>query len=372
MGIAATAVIGLVLPFVLDRGGLALYIDVALSACVVVGISLLMGFAGQVSLGQTVFFAIGGYTAAVLVLNDYTTAVPVLNGVPPALVGMVAAPVVAGVIALLLGIPLLRLHGHHLAFATIAMHLIFLVVVQQSEPLGGSVGLMGIPGLSVGPFDLAGHQSMAFVSLGVLALVMLVAHNVVASRPGRALRALATSETAAESAGVPVGRYKLLVFALSGAFAGLAGSVWAYYVGYLSPEMFPVSMSITFVVMAAVGGMGSIWGALFGTVLIKVVVSSLGTLGTASGMPDYAPAVMSYAVYGLVLVLVLLFLPHGVVPEIRDRLLPLLGPRRARPPQGGGSTPREAESGATADSEPVTSQSGAGVQPSGHGAPGSS
>ncbi|MBB4931612.1 branched-chain amino acid transport system permease protein [Lipingzhangella halophila] len=340
VGIAATAVVSLVLPFVLDRGGLALYIDVALTACVVVGISLLMGFAGQVSLGQAVFFAVGGYTAAMLVLSDV-----------PALVGLVVAPLAAGVLALLLGIPLLRLHGHHLAFATIAMHLIFLVVVRQFDSLGGSVGLMGIPALSVGSVDLADHQSMALVSLGVLALVMLVAHNVVASRPGRALRALATSETAAESAGVPVGRYKLLVFALSGAFAGLAGGVWAYYVGYLSPGMFPVSMSITFVVMAAVGGMGSIWGALFGTVLVKVIVSYLGTLGTASGMPDYAPAVLSYAVYGLLLIGVLLFLPHGVVPELRDRTARWFG--RGRPAPSAGDTQNGPEpDAAAAEPEP--------------------
>ncbi|WP_236700647.1 branched-chain amino acid ABC transporter permease [Allosalinactinospora lopnorensis] len=309
-GIAATALATLLLPLVLDRGGLALYIDIALSACVVVGISLLMGFAGQVSLGQAVFFAIGGYTAAVLVLND----------VPP-LVGLLAAPVAAGLVALLLGVPLLRLHGHHLAFATIAVHLIFLVVVQQSDTLGGNVGLMGIPGFSVGGIDLADHRSIAFVSWGVLAVVVLVSHNVITSRPGRALRALATSETAAESAGIPVGRYKLTVFALSAAFAGLAGSVWAYYVGFLSPGMFPVSMSITFVVMAAVGGMGSIWGALFGTTAVKLIVSYLGMLGTAGGMPDYAPAVLSYAVYGLLLILILLFLPHGVVPALRDRIV---------------------------------------------------
>ncbi len=342
VGIAATVTVGLVLPFVLDRGGLALYIDITLSACVVVGISLLMGFAGQVSLGQTVFFAGGSYTAAFLVLSDV-----------PALVGLVAAPVVTGFLALLLGIPLLRLHGHHLAFATIAMHLIFLVLVTQSDTLGGAVGLMGIPGLSVGEVDLADHETMAFISLGVLALVMLMAHNVVSSRPGRALRALATSETAAESAGVPVGRYKLLVFALSGAFAGLAGGMWAYYVGYLSPDMFPVAMSITFVVMAAVGGMGSIWGALFGTVLIKTLESVLGSLGSASGMPDYGPAVMTYAVYGVLLILVLLFLPHGVVPEVRDRLVRWFG--RGRPAPSTGDTHNGPEPD-TAAAEPEPSR----------------
>lgn len=306
---ATFALATLLLPLLLNRGSLALYIDIALSACVVVGITLLMGFAGQVSLGQTVFYAMGGYTAAILVLN----------GAPP-LLGMAAGTLAAALLALVLGIPLLRLHGHHLAFATIAMHLIFLVVVRQIDALGGSVGLMGIPGLSVAGITLADHQSMAFVSWGLLALVILVAHNVIHSRVGRALRALATSETAAESAGVPVGRYKLTVFALSAAFAGLAGTLWAYYVGYLAPEMFPVSMSITFVVMAAVGGLGSIWGAILGTVTIKIAVFWLGIAATTDPMPDYAPAVLNYAVYGLLLITVLLFLPHGVVPVLRDRI----------------------------------------------------
>ncbi|QVQ54642.1 branched-chain amino acid ABC transporter permease [Spiractinospora alimapuensis] len=316
----ALALTTLLLPLVLNRGSLALYIDIALSACVVVGITLLMGFAGQVSLGQTVFYAMGGYTAALLVLN----------GAPP-LLGMVAGTLTAALLALVLGVPLLRLHGHHLAFATIAMHLIFLVVVRQIDALGGSVGLMGIPGFSVAGITLADHQSIAFVSWGLLALVVLTAHNVIHSRVGRALRALATSETAAESAGIPVGRYKLTVFALSAAFAGLAGTLWAYYVGYLAPEMFPVSMSITFVVMAAVGGLGSIWGALLGTATIKIIVFWLGTAATTDAMPDYAPAVLNYAIYGLLLITVLLFLPHGVFPTLRRRIQTRLTPAPDKP-----------------------------------------
>lgn len=324
--LAALALATLLLPLALNRGWMALYIDITLTACVVVGISLLMGFAGQVSLGQAVFFAMGAYTAALFVLADL-----------PPLLGMAAAPAAAAALAAALGVPLLRLHGHHLAFATIAMHLIFLVLLRQLDALGGSVGLMGIPGFSVAGIDLADHQSIAFLSWGVLALVLLVAHNVITSRVGRGLRALATSETAAESAGVPVGRYKLAVFALSAAFAGLAGSVWAFYVGFLSPEMFPVAMSITFVVMAAVGGLGSIWGAVLGTVAIKIIVFYLGSLGTAAGMPDYAPAVLSYAAYGILLILVLLFLPHGVVPELRDRLTRLARPRGPAPPPRSGT-----------------------------------
>jgi branched-chain amino acid transport system permease protein len=305
--VAALAAATLALPLVLDSGGLAVYVQVAVSASVVVGISLLMGYAGQVSLGQAVFFAAGGYTAALVAQAGL-----------PTLLGLLAAPVAAALCALALGLPLLRLRGHHLAFATIAVHLMFLVVVAQTDALGGSTGLQGIPLLSLGPVEVSTNQGYAYVAWAVLAVVVLVARNIVRSRPGRALRALATSETAAASSGIPVGRYKLTVFAVSAAFAGAAGGVFAFYIGFLSPGMFPVSMSITYVVMAVVGGLGSVWGAVAGTALVTVLVHYLGVLGTLGGMPDYAPAVFTYAVYGLVLVLTVLFLPHGVVPSLAE------------------------------------------------------
>ncbi|KOX16334.1 branched-chain amino acid ABC transporter permease [Nocardiopsis sp. NRRL B-16309] len=305
--VLAVAAATLALPLVLDSGGLAVYVQVAVSASVVVGISLLMGYAGQVSLGQAVFFATGGYTAAL-----------VSQAGLPTLAGLLAAPVVAALCALVLGLPLLRLRGHHLAFATIAVHLIFLAVVAQTDALGGSTGLQGIPLLSLGPVEVSTNQGYAYVAWAVLAVVVVVARNIVRSRPGRALRALATSETAAASSGIPVGRYKLTVFAVSAAFAGAAGGVFAFYIGFLSPGMFPVSMSITYVVMAVVGGLGSVWGAVAGTALVTVLVHYLGVLGTLGGMPDYAPSVLTYAVYGLVLVLTVLFLPHGVLPSLAD------------------------------------------------------
>ena len=295
----------LVLPLTLDSGGLAVFVQAALSACVVVGISLLMGYAGQVSLGQAMFFGAGGYTAALLSMYGV-----------PTLVGLLAAPLATAAVAVLLGLPLLRLRGHHLAFATIAMHMMFLVLVTQSDLLGGSTGLQGIPLLSVAGWEISSNLGYAYLAWTVLAVVVIIALNTVRSRPGRALRALATSETAAASSGIPVGRYKLTVFALSAAFAGAAGGVYAFYIGFLSPGMFPVAMSITYVVMAVVGGLGSVWGAVAGTALVTVGVHFLTLLGTAEGMPDYAPSVFSYAVYGIVLVVTVLFLPHGVVPAL--------------------------------------------------------
>ncbi|MGW3344513.1 branched-chain amino acid ABC transporter permease [Nonomuraea rubra] len=303
------AVVTLVLPAVLDDSALAVYILLGLAAMVTVGVSLLMGYAGQVSLGQGAFYAIGAYTAALLSLN----------GAPP-LAGLVAAPVAAALSALVIGVPLLRLRGHHLAFATLAMQLILLSLAGQLEFTGGDIGLQGIPQFGVGSFEATSASVYAYLTWAGLALVMLVTHNVIASRPGRALRALATSETAAASSGIPVGRYKLVVFALSATFAGLAGGIYCFYTGYVAPGSFPVLISIQYIVMAVVGGLGTIWGAVVGATAITLLVQGLDLLASLPGMPTYAPSVLSYAVYALVLIVVVLFMPHGLVPAVSRRL----------------------------------------------------
>ncbi|MEW1844373.1 branched-chain amino acid ABC transporter permease [Nonomuraea angiospora] len=305
----AVAAVTLALPAVLDDSALAVYILLGLAAMVTVGVSLLMGYAGQVSLGQGAFYAVGAYTAALLSLH----------GVPP-LAGLVAAPVVAAASALVIGVPLLRLRGHHLAFATLAMQLILLSLAGQLEVTGGDIGLQAIPQFSVGSFEAGGASAYAYLTWIGLALVMLVTRNVITSRPGRALRALATSETAAASSGIPVGRYKLVVFALSAAFAGLAGGIYCFYTGYVAPGSFPVLISIQYIVMAVVGGLGTIWGAVVGATAITLLVQGLNSLAALPGMPSYAPGVLSYAVYALVLILVVLFLPRGLLPAVSGRL----------------------------------------------------
>lgn len=301
----------LVLPVFLDGKQLGVYILAGLAAMVTVGLSLLMGQAGQISLGQASFYATGAYTAGLLSVHD----------VPPVL-GLLAAPAVAAGFAAVVGVGVLRLRGHYLAFATLAMQLILLSVLAQSDWAGGAVGLQGIPRFSVGSFEFSEDIQYAYLTWAALALVLVVTRNLVASRPGRGLRALATSEVAAAASGVPVGRYRLAVFTLSAAFAGLAGGIYAYYLGYLGPGSFPVLLSIEYVVMAVVGGLGTISGGVVGAVAITLFVQVLNELGTSPGMPSYAPSVLSYAVYGLLLVVVVLFLPKGIVPALRRRERP--------------------------------------------------
>lgn len=303
MKVLIAAAVTLALPVFLDGKGLGIYILAGLAAMVTVGLSLLMGQAGQISLGQASFYAIGAYTAGLLSVH----------GTAPVL-GLLAAPVVAAAFAAVVGIGVLRLRGHYLAFATLAMQLILLSVLAQSTWAGGAIGLQGIPQL----VDGDGIQ-YAYVTWAGLAVVLLVAHNLVRSRPGRGLRALATSEVAAAASGVPVGRYRLAVFTLSAAFAGLAGGIYAFYLGYLGPGSFPVLLSIEYVVMAVVGGLGTLSGGVVGAVAIVLLVQVLNELGTSPGMPSYAPSVLSYAVYGLLLVVVVLWLPRGIVPALLRR-----------------------------------------------------
>lgn len=301
-GIVALLVALLGLAFLLQESALPLYVSFLLTAMVTVGVCVLMGHAGQVSLGQGAFYACGAYTAGVLATQGC-----------PGIVALLAAPLLAALVAALVGGPLLTLRGHHLAFATLATHLIVLSVVGEVAIAGGDVGLQGIPQLTVGPFTFASLRSYAVLSVVVLAGILLVVHNLLDSRPGRALRALSSSEAGAASSGVPVARYKIAVFALSAAFAGLAGGIYSFHVGYIAPGSFPVMLSIEYVVMAAIGGMGTIFGGVFGTAAVMLLVHVLSRLATSSGMPPTAPAILSYAVYATMLILAVLFLPHGLM-----------------------------------------------------------
>ncbi|MBO0745392.1 MAG: branched-chain amino acid ABC transporter permease [Candidatus Dormibacteraeota bacterium] len=322
VAVVGAALLTLLLPVAMTDAELTVYVYIGLYALVVIGLSLLMGFAGQVSLGQGSFFAIGAYGAALLTMRW---------SFPP-LLSLAVACAGTGALAALVGLPLLRLRGHYLAFATLAFQLIVLSVIGQFQGLtGGDTGLIGIPTLSLGPIALIGRYrvfTFSYVVWVLVAIALALSWNLIHSRPGRALRALATSEAGALASGIDVGGYKLRVFAFSAALAGLGGGVFAFFVGYIAPETFPILLSVEFLLMAAVGGMGSIFGAIAGTVLIYLLLQGLQALGTLPGMPLHAPVVFSYAVYALTLILILLLLPEGIVPAIGKLIGALVDRRR--------------------------------------------
>jgi len=313
------------LPFRLDAGDRSLYTLMGLYAIVAVGLSLLMGFAGQISLGQGAFFALGAYTTGILIvgLDPDERLIDPGAGISP-LLAVVLAPFFTAGVAAVIGVPLLRLRGHYLAFATLALHLILLAVLFAEDRFTGGQdpGLLVIERLEVFGRTVTGATLTAVV-WGVLLVTLLLALNLVGSRAGRALRAIATSERTAAAAGVNVATYKLRLFVLAAGLAGLSGAFYVFLLQFLSPDAFPLFLSIQFVVMVAVGGLGSIYGAVLGAVAITWLENRLRDLGAQPELlgfelPDQAPQVFSIGVFAVILIVVILFFPRGLLPGIGE------------------------------------------------------
>ena len=313
----------ILLAFRLDENALPMYTEMGLAAMVAVGLSLLMGFAGQISLGQGAFYALGAYTTGILSVGiDPDERIVNPDAAYDPLVALAAAPVLTALVAAVVGVPLLRLRGHYLAFATLALHLILLAILFAEDRFTGGQdpGLAGIPLLEVGGHTIDGER-LAAVIWGIVALSVLMAMNLVGSRAGRAMRAIATSEATASAVGINVAMYKLRLFVLAAGLAGLAGGLFAYYLLFLSPDAFPLLMSILFVVMVAIGGMGSIYGAVVGAVVIIYLDEKLRELGARDellgfSLPDQAPTVFAIGVFGAILIVVMLFAPRGLMPSL--------------------------------------------------------
>lgn len=338
-------VIAVALPWSMNQGDRSTYITIGLAVMVTVGLTMMVGFAGQISLGQGAFYLVGAYTAGLLVIH----------GVPTVL-ALVLAPVATALVAAIVGVPLLRLQGNYLAFATLALHLMALsIVVAQSGLTGGEIGLQ-VPGqLNIG-ISVDGAMLAALVWLLAMCSLFLT-RNLITSRVGRGLQAIASGETGAALAGVSVGSYKLRVFMIAAGWAGLAGGLYTFQTQYLSSDSFPILLSVEFLVMAAVGGLGSVSGALVGAVAIVLLQQNVSDLGTNSSLPTTAPQIISLGVYGIILVLVMLYLPRGLLPSAVSVGRRVLGrqPRRGRRTSGRGA--EVASEGGHAEQVLATSES---------------
>jgi branched-chain amino acid transport system permease protein len=340
VALAAATVFACWLPFQLDRGDVALYDRMGLYALVAVGLTLLMGFAGQVSLGQGGFFLIGAYTSGLLTvgLDPDTRLVDPEAGIDP-LPAVAVAPLVSAAIAVVIGIPLMRLRGHYLAFATLAFALIaWSFLYAQDRFTGGQYGVTVIEPLAVGSHQLTGARHAAVV-WGLVGIVLLLASNLVASRAGRALQAIAANEPAAAASGINVPLLKLQLFVFAAGLAGLAGGLFTFYAQFLGPEDFAIILSLLFVVMVSIGGLGSVYGAVIGAVTIVYVEHKLRELGTRESLlgwdlPPQGPSILSLGVFGLLLIVIMLFFPHGLLPGLLGGLAALrrrlTGLRRVR------------------------------------------
>jgi branched-chain amino acid transport system permease protein len=288
-----------VFPWVVSAfDAIAHYIDVMIFAgifsLVGLGLCMLMGYAGQISMAQAAFFGIGAYSSGILTAR--------LGWNPWAAIP--AGCLSAGLVAWLVGVPALRLKGHYLAMATLGFGVIVhIVLAEEINWTGGPSGLADIPRLKIAGKAISNEMLYYYLVWAVVLLGLVFCLQVIHSRVGRALRAIHEQEVAAEAMGVPTARYKVQVFVLSAVFAALAGSLYTHYVTFLNPGSFNLMWSIRFVLMVVVGGMQSIWGALLGTVLMTFIGNEWLQV-----FADF-----EILVYGGILLLVALFLPQGLV-----------------------------------------------------------
>ncbi len=261
---------------------------------ITIGLSLLMGYAGQISIGHAAFYGIGAYVSAIL------TARFGWNPWLCILLGMMATALVA----FLVGAPSLKLKGHYLAMATLAFGIIvFIIFNEEGEWTGGPDGMSGIPGLSLFGFEFDSIEKYYYLVWFFVFAAFIFTINLIQSRTGRALRAIHVSEVASNAMGVDVARFKIMVFVYSAILASLAGSLYAHYMNFINPSTFDLFFSIKLIIMIALGGMHDIWGAIIGAFLITFLSFEwLHFFGE-----------FEIIVYGAILLLVTMFLPHGLV-----------------------------------------------------------
>jgi branched-chain amino acid transport system permease protein len=317
---AATALLGR--EFYLTQLTMAAYYTL-----VVVGLCLLMGYAGQISLGHAGFFAIGGYTSAVLTTLNLSAwkdspfvsllaKLSILVGRQDLYGGQVLSvhPWMAFFIAVLLtlaiaygiGVPVLKLKGHYLAMATLGFGTIIYSVVLGTQRFGAADGIASVPAFTLLPgLDVSGgtaHRTANYyIAWGLVTIGMALLINLIGSRVGRALRAIHGSEDAASAMGVDTARYKLNTFVLSAVLASIAGVFLTHYNGGIGPSEASVMKSVRYVAIVAVGGMASLWG----TLIMSTVLNFLSLRGYFGSFDD--------AVFGVILIIIMLFSPEGIL-----------------------------------------------------------
>ena len=293
-------------------------ITFCINLILLVGLNLIAGYAQQLSLGHAGFYGLGAYTAGVATAK---------LGWPPA-VAFLLAPVVTGAVALVVGIPSLRLRGLYFAMATLgAGTVLFLIFGRAVEVTGGPNGLLGIPRFGVLGLQVAGPLGWYWPSAAFALLGIVGTRNLLRSRAGRGLRALGISEAGAAAVGVNAFRAKLVVFVATAAYAGVAGAIQAFQARFVGPETFNFFTTVIFVVILVLSGAGTLWGPLVGALLLTGLDELL------TGYHDYKPLFL-----GLAFLVVLRVFPRGMVGELEALVGRLREQRRAAAPVARGET----------------------------------
>lgn len=275
---------------------------VGIYSIITIALCLLMGYAGQISLGHAAFFGLGAYISGVITTRYG------LNPWLCLLIGMA----VSALVALIIGAPSLKLRGHYLAMATLAFCIIITIIFNENIAFtGGPDGLAFIPGITIMGYPIDSVAKYYFLVWGVVLLALLLSLNIIRSRVGRALRSLHGSELAASAMGVNVSKYKIYVFVFSAVLASVAGSLYAHYLNFINPASFDLFVSIKLLIMIILGGMHSLWGAIVGaTLIIFLSYEWLHYFEDAEVM-----------IYGIIVLVIVIFLPGGLVSipqKIRD------------------------------------------------------
>lgn len=298
----------LVLPWAVSPYSLYVFNTIGIAAIAAIGLNILIGFTGQISLGHGAFFGVGAYAAAILASRFNL----------PILVTLPVSGLITALIGMIFGIPSGRLKGLYLTIATLAGQFIIVYLLIHWESL--TKGTMGItvPPAKLLIFLLRGDLAFYYLIFITLAGMTWIAVNLMRTRYGRAFIAIRDNDRAAEGMGIPIFRYKLLSFAISSFYAGLAGAVWAYYMGSITAEPFNLGLSVEYIAMVIIGGLGSISGSIYGALFITLLNEALrfmtdilmnSGIVTASGL-NVAP--LREFVFGLAIVMFILLEPRGL------------------------------------------------------------
>lgn len=281
-------------------------VQMAVMAIAALGLVVLMGHAGQISIGQAAFFGIGAFSSAIL-----TTAV----GVSPIL-AMLVGMFISGLTAFIVGLGIFRVSGHYLALATIAFGMTLGFIARQVEITGGASGIFGVPHLAIGTLAFRNDLSFYYLAAAILFIAVLLVRNMLGSMFGRSLLALGDSEIAAASSGIDTARHKRTAFVVAAVLAALAGSLQAHWITFVDYHTLDLLLSIQILIMATVGGVGTVWGAAVGSFI--VIALSQAAKETIPLVFPNVGGQFEIIVYGVALVVVLLFMPKGVAGTVAE------------------------------------------------------